>query len=714
MRTVRGLCRVSGLALLAGLASQQVGAQTAATTAASTTTTTTTVSNEAVLEDIVVTADRRNSFGANYVQVGSFRGARQLDTPLSITVIPREVLDAQQATSLFDALRNSAGVTTFQINPAVISNLAIRGIGLDARTNYRMDGALPTINLIDLPLEDKERVEVLKGVAALYYGFTNPSGIVNLTMKRPTQDPLNAVTVFGNSHGQIGAHADLSRRFFDGKFGVRVNAVESNVRLGIDQLDGRRQLYAATVDFDPIDQLKIRLNAEYVHKKVSEPTTFQITVPTNTALPVILPRVPNARTNYGAKWMYNDTEELNLLAHVEYKFLSNWVATVEGGQSELDRDRRFPSFRNINLVTGAGQNVVTFTNDGNYKNINARGEIAGAFNTWILKHQLSFGASKNVRTTNVPVTTTVSFNQNYYNPISNLPESPMPARNVINPTRIDDLGYYVFDKVSYGDWVELMGGVRRSDYKSRTSTTYYAAKKTSPTVGVVVKPMQWLSFYGTYIEGLEEGGLAPTTARNGGQVLPPALSTQYEAGVKAQVTDKLLITLAYFDIDRVSSFLNNLNFFVQDGRTRYKGWETSFTGEITPEVSVFASGMYLDAQQSAVSDPNLIGKRPENTPKYTGSLFLEVKPPIVPGLSLTGGVFYVGNRPINNANQAKIPGVTTFDLGARYTVDIRDVATTFKFNIENVTDKRYWASTGGALLNVNVPLTAKFSVSTKF
>ncbi|MBY0511975.1 MAG: TonB-dependent receptor plug domain-containing protein, partial [Rhodospirillaceae bacterium] len=116
-----------------------------------------------VLEEIVVTADRKNSFSADLVQAGSFRGARQLDTPLTVAVIPDAVLQSQQAQSLLDAMKNTAGVTFSQVSPAVYSNLAIRGILVENRGNYRMNGVLPIINLTDLPLEDKDRVEALKG-----------------------------------------------------------------------------------------------------------------------------------------------------------------------------------------------------------------------------------------------------------------------------------------------------------------------------------------------------------------------------------------------------------------------------------------------------------------------------------------------------------------------------------------------------------------------
>src|SRR5262249_49675239 len=192
------------------------------------------------LEEIVVSADRKNSFSADLVQAGSFRGARQLDTPLTVNVVPDALIQSQQAQGLLDALRNTAGISPAQISTVTYSNIAIRGINVENRSNYRLNGILPIVNLVDLPLEDKERVETLKGASALYYGFTTPAGIVNLTMKRPTSDPYIAATLLGNNHGALDAAVDASNTW--GLFGARVNAVYGSVDTGIDHTHGERSL----------------------------------------------------------------------------------------------------------------------------------------------------------------------------------------------------------------------------------------------------------------------------------------------------------------------------------------------------------------------------------------------------------------------------------------------------------------------------------------
>jgi iron complex outermembrane receptor protein len=244
--------------------------------------------------------------------------------------------------------------------------------------------------------------------------------------------------------------------------------------------------------------------------------------------------------------------------------------------------------------------------------------------------------------------------------------------------------------------------------------TRYEADETTPAVGLVIKPREWLSIYGTYIEGLEEGGVAGVAQVNAGEILPPNTSEQIEVGVKAEVGGTLL-TLGYFDIDRASAFVNTItNRFVQDGRTSYKGFEVSASGEVTENLSIYATAMSLDATQERTANAALVGLRPENTPKFTGSLFVEYRIGAVPGLAVSAGMFHTGNRPINQANIAIVDGFTTYDLGARYTTEVFGNETTFRINAENVTDEKYWAATASSLLNPNLPPTIKLSVTTRF
>lgn len=684
-----------------------------------------------MLEEIVVTADRKG-YGAELVQAGSFRGARTIDTPLTISVIPNQVLVSQQALGLLDALKNTAGVTQAQTSPTVYNNLAIRGINVENRGNYRLDSSLPIINLIDLPLEDKERVEALKGASALYYGFTTPAGIINMTMKRPTPGPYAMLRVFGDDHGSIGGHIDAGDTW--GPLGARINLVNADVNSGIDKTEGHRTLLSGAFDFRPIERLTISLDLQHIEKTVPEPTIWLLTAPkstpTNLYPQVTLPPLLDPSTNLGSEWMKNVAKEDNILGHVNYKLTDQWDVTFDAGESKLHRTRRFSTFNPTNLATGAGTTTVSLQNRNEYVNKNIRGEVAGTFYTGPLLHEILFGASRNERTQFNANQTKVTAAQNFLTP-HEIAETPLgPSVGVT--TGIVDIGYYVFDRIKYQEWLQVLAGVRYSDYTETnrtTKATTFHATPTSKSFGVVLKPRSWASVYGTYIEGLESTPAAPLSAVNAGEQLPATESTQWEGGIKLEPTRGLLFQAAYFDIDRASTFVNAQNIYVQDGRARYRGVEASLTGEVTQDLSVYASAQYLDAKQVSGAPtvittsptgvvsvtPTSVGRYIENTPKETFSLSGEYRlSKYVEGLSFNAGVFYVGKRALNSLNQAWVPGYTLVNIGAAYQRELFGHPTTFRINADNVANEKYWASTGTLFLAQGAPSTVKFSVSTEF
>jgi len=710
------------------------------------------------LDDIVVTADRRDSYSADYVQAGSFRGARTLDTPLTISVIPAQVLNSQQATGLMDALKNTAGVTNSQTAPIVFNNIAIRGINVENRGNFRLNGALPIINLIDLPLEDKDRVEALKGASAMYYGFTTPSGIINMTMKRPTAHPFLTTTLFGNTFGAIAGAADGGGTW--GPFGARINVVYGGVDYGIDHTRGKRSLLAGAFDFKPTSRLTMTLDVEQIFKRVNEPGVYRFVAPfpastaTNLYPALTLPPLIDQKINFGPGWARNKALEFNLLGAIDWKIGKAWDLNIAGGISHERRTRLSTSIApNLRGATDLNPLTMLVLPDALYRNRYAKADFAGAFDTGPFKHQLLIGISDNQRdqfTPNSIAINCTASNTATFAPISAVTGVHACLQNIYDPvavpsiaidttprtgtwSRIDDLGVYVFDTIKFRNWLQLLGGVRKSWYKESNLTTGAVTTNVRPTsvsFGAVVKPVSWASLYGTYIEGLETTPLAPVTAVNAGAQLPASTSKQKEAGIKLEPKKGVLFQLAWFDIDRASTYVNSSNVYVQDGRARYRGIETSLTGEVTPNLSLYLSGLYLDAKQASGAatvittnpvthvvtvSPTLVGREIENTAKWSGSIAAEYRlGALLPGLSVNGGVFYTGKRAIDPLNRAFAPGYTLLNLGAAYQVTIANVPTTFRVNAENVTNKRYFASTGQDLLAQGTPTTIKLSVSTKF
>ena len=306
--------------------------------------------------------------------------------------------------------------------------------------------------------------------------------------------------------------------------------------------------------------------------------------------------------------------------------------------------------------------------------------------------------------------------QNLYDPV-NIPVQPDPPVTFISESDRQDRGYYIVDRAKFAEWLFVTLGYRYTDYTNDNRTAAgvatYDDTLGSLSYSVLVKPKSWISVYGSYVEGLEEGGTAPGIATNFGEVLPAAVSEQYELGIKLEPKRGLLVNAAYFDIDRVSSYLNASSVFVQDGHAKFKGVELSMTGELTPSLSISASALFLDAKQESGA-PTVVGKDIENTPEFSGSLFVEYRVPAIEGLAVTAGVFHTDERAVNATNDAYAEGYTLFDLGASYQTEIADNVVTFRLNGENITGEEYWAATGSRLLAQGVPPVVKFSASILF
>lgn len=680
--------------------------------------------------EIVVTGDLANRYGADTVQSGSFRNAKVLDVPLTVSVIPAEVMKSQQALDVLDAVRNTAGVSTTGTNPVAYSNLTIRGISVDTRSNYRLDGALNMLSSTAFPLEDKDRVEVLKGASALYYGFSSPAGIVNLTMKRATRSLSVAGDLFGDSNGGYGGHADVGDTV--GMFGYRLNGVLAHLDTGVDYSEGDRYAVAGAFDLRPTDKLTLTGDVEYFGKTIVEPAIFLLSVP-SAATSVNIPDVSklDPKTNIGgADWDRNRTHELNLLGKAVYAFNEDWNLTGYIGRSSLSRKRNNPQFLPTNLTTsldpasptyGAGK-VRFSAQQATFENVNYAAELAGTLHLGFTKNEVLLGASRKTESLASSPNVRTNFTQNFAHPVyipdPHLTYTPLPASS-----EIDDKGVYFFDRLFLTDAIQLLGGVRRSDYSddgsiNAVTKTPYSVTATSYSAGAVVKPKAWMSLYATYIEGLEETPAAPSTTDNADQVFPPTQSKQYEAGIKLEPKSNLLIQLAYFKIDRGAAYsatlpgASTLHFFT-DGREIYEGGEFSLTGYVTPDLALYATATVLSAHYR--DQPTIAGNRVDGTPNETWSLAGEYQLSwLNPHLKVTAGVYHTGTQAIDANNRAFTPAYTTLDVGASYTLDAHDHRYVFRVNAQNVTHEHYWASVGGDALAEAVPGIVKFSISAEY
>ena len=677
--------------------------------------------NNTELQEVEVQAREQGSYSSSAVQVGTFRDSAPIDVPLTVNSVTREVLDAQSATTLFGALRNTAGVTRSQLNGSTYDNIAIRGILVENRGNYRLNGSLPIINLVDVPLENKQQVEVLKGASSLYYGFIPPSGVVNLVTKRAGNKPVFSLSQSVNEHGAAMTHIDWGRKFGENdNQGLRVNLVKGSEDIGVNKYSGERELASIAYDWKITDRLSFRFDVEHYEKSVSEQASIRLLPAVNGS--VTLPPVPDNKTNLAGEWQQYDANAQNYLARVDYVLSDSWGVLFEAGYAETTRDRAFSRFQNYDLNTGEGELQIFYSRNQQFDNTNYRGEIYGEFATGPITHNLSFGYTTNSRTSNTPGVTAPQsiFSQNLYNPRDIAPQN-VSFTGAYSAVTIDDQGLYVFDRMQLNEQWQVLAGLRRGDYRTEDlrvaadgtrTVRLYNAQETTPSFAVMYKPRQDLSLYASYVEGLEESGQAPASSANAFQLLDPAKSEQREVGAKFKIGQNSLAQIAYFDIDRASTFEDpNTMVFGLNGKANYSGFEMAWTGELSKQLSIAASALLMDAELQNDGNPATVGKVPENTAEKTASLFAEYRLISVPGLSFNGGLYYTGERAVNDQNQAFIGGYTVASLGVRYATVIGSTPTQFQLVVDNPTDKNYYSTAGNGLIGVGTPRTIKAIVS---
>jgi iron complex outermembrane receptor protein len=670
--------------------------------------------DEQVLKAVQITATRAQGFTPNTVEAGSFRGSDVMEVPSTVNVITREVLDLQAAGGLYDAVRNTAGVTRQQNGGDTWDQLVIRGIAVENRTNYRLNGSVPIMNFSQVPMENKERVEVLKGASALYYGFTSPAGVVNFVTKRAGNTPVTSAGLTLDDKGTAVANVDVGRRFGEqNEFGVRINAAGGSLGTFLDNVgNGNRQFASAALDWRVNNRLLLKADLEYDHRKVTEEAA--VTLPTAVNGVITLPRAVDPSHLVGPEMAKFDATSKVAALRADYSLGDGWALTLEGGHSEVARDRNLAIFRftsNATVATGAGR--IT----GNQQHLQVgsdslRAELFGTAVTGPVKHEITFGVSRTEKSQDPIYQSNYTIAaQNLYDPvpITSITYSAKPTAPTTAALDTSDTGVYALDRLTFSPQWQVIGGVRKVNYNSDQGANHYSADKNTPMAAVIYRPLADLSFYASAAQGLEEGEAAPTGTANQNERMAPGVSKQKELGMRWRAPGGTLLSAALFDINRPGYYTNTANVFVADGEQHYRGVELSTQGQLTRNLAWQTSAQLLNPEFRKISDA-YNGKLPENASKQTGSAFLSYAfDDHVPGLSLNTGAYYTGRRPVNDLDQAFLGGVTLFTVGGRYITQTLGKRTTWQVNVENLGDKQYWAA-AGTRLAAGAPRTIKLTM----
>ena len=168
--------------------------------------------------------------------------------PVQATTVDAEKMRDSGAHRLADLVRFDPAVNSAYDTEGYIDYLTVRGFVIDNRFNYRRDG-LPINAETSIPLENKARVDVLKGLSGLQAGTSMPGGLVDLVVKRPLDVPLRSAFLEWRERGTVSASVDLSQRFgVDNAFGVRLNAGAEHLDPQVRNATGNRNVIALAGD----------------------------------------------------------------------------------------------------------------------------------------------------------------------------------------------------------------------------------------------------------------------------------------------------------------------------------------------------------------------------------------------------------------------------------------------------------------------------------
>ncbi len=632
-----------------------------------------------------------------------------MDTPFSTVNYTAQMMEDIQARTLADVITNDASVRTTTSTGGFGEDFQIRGFSVGTG-DVGLNGLYGLLSANRVPMELVERVELLKGPGTLMRGIPptgSIGGSVNVVTKRAHDDPLTRLTTTYTSKANLGTHLDMGRRFGENNaWGVRFNGV---VRGGeASNYDGEQNLGLGALALDyQGDRLRWSLDTIYQEDKVDD---FRAQIGFRPDITEI-PAAPDGRITF-----YPDTtltqRDKTIASRLEYDLTDNLTGHVALGYRDNVVRQVFPI--SVNPVTLARQGVDAEGNfgvmnsfyDSYSKTLSGDVGLTARFDTGGIGHSVAVAVTRMSQETGnaySPGSTAVA--SNLYDP------APLPAnaslRNHMqraSETTLDSIA--IADTLSFAqDRVLLTVGARRQtvDVDSYNTATgarsgTYKADAVSPVAGIVVKPLENVSIYSNFTEGLTRGTVVGATYANAGEVLNPYKSKQYEAGVKVD-WGRVTTTMAIYQLARPAAQADESNVYGYFGEQRNRGVELSAYGELQPGLRIMASAAYTQGKLTTTQNGINEGNKAPGVPSHTVNLGLDWDTPWVDGLSLTGRAAYTSSSYVSADNTLSLPAVTTFDVGARYRTKVAGKAVVLRANIDNLTDKKYWLANGSFATN---------------
>ncbi|BBK35436.1 iron transport outer membrane receptor [Allostella sp. ATCC 35155] len=674
------------------------------------------------LPGVTVSAPAPEPYKADTVQSPKFTSPL-LDTPRTVTVIPREVIEDRGSMSLTDVLRTTPGITLGAGEGGIAYGDRPFVRGFDSQNDIFIDGFRDQGSQFRDPF-NLEQVEILKGPSSAFTGRGSTGGSINIVSKRPNERNSIAGDLTVGSGWTKRATADVNQKIFD-TVAVRLNAMVHDGEVpGRDEVEQKRWGFAPSVTFGLGRPTQLTLS--YYHLQGEGIPDYGHPFDPRTGKPVDVDR----ENFYGvlardfqefqvdtatAEFSHEFSDRLKLRSRILYSRSTNdYVVTV-------------PAFPNGTDYSTVRRNVRQ--RDSRLEIISNQTDVTTEFQTGSLRHTLTagvelvhernrttgrdfsdssgvYGQSIRDAYTNVPAA-------DLYNPNPNDPWTGAYRSTTSTNTKATTISAFVFDSVKIGEQFEISAGARVDHFEAKNSTLKAEDTSFNWQIGALWKPLPNGSVYASYGTSTNPSAEGLSVS-SGTAALDPEKNASYEVGTKWNfMNDRLAVTAAAFRTEKTNARVNDLGgVTVLDGERRVQGFEIGLSGAITPNWKVFGGYTFMDSKiiddgPSASNDGNEMA----NVAPHSFSIWSTYR--FLRDFSVGGGAFYMSERWANDANTRKLPGYWRFDAMASYDVTEN---VTLRFNVQNLFDETYYdsAHTSGGFAYVAPGRTFLLTTAVKF
>ncbi|MGV0026873.1 TonB-dependent siderophore receptor [Phormidesmis priestleyi] len=665
-------------------------------------------------EEITVTGNQTPTYRAPNANTATKTDTLIRDVPASIQVIPRQLIEDQNVQRIQDAVQNVSGVTKQgNFGGTDSGSFILRGFFNEGAENLR-NGFRDNDFYSSVDIGNIERIEVLKGPASVLFGRVEPGGIINVITKQPLNTPYYSASFTAGNYAFYRPSVDLSGPLnSDGSLLYRLNLAYQNSESFRDFNFTERVLVAPVLTWKISDRTSLTLETEYVNNRYR----FDRGIPVVGNRPADIPI--SRFLGYPSLDEDDPQNDRTLRASyvLQHQFSENWKLRNALSISSLKLTGTGVSVGFGDIIDDQFQEKTFEGGEGFLReNYTLQTELTGKFRTGAIAHQLLLGVELNRNTRWLDFAEADLPAIDIFNPDYSV-ERPVLASIYQEVTRTNTLGIYIQDQVTLANNLKLLVGGRfdltkqNSDFPLDATNTEQSDNAFSPRIGIVYQPLPPLSLYASYSRSF-----TPVVGRSRtNSPFEPQRGTQYEVGIKADLSDRVSATLAAYQITKTNVLTidpEDPDFSIQVGEQRSRGIELDIAGQILPGWNVIASYAYTNA---ITSEDNTIpvGNRLSNVPQHATSLWTtyEIQRGGLKGLGLGLGLYYVSDRDADIENTATLPGYFRTDASIFYKLD----RWRFAVNFRNLFNQKYYETAQGRdIIYPGAPFTVQGTLSVTF